>query len=48
MVCKAREGQRRRKINRDTARKIVMVAHYKFRLRLLHFRQAASPRVRML
>lgn len=37
MVKRVRSGKRRhRKINRNTARKMLMMSHYRFRLRLLH------------
>ena len=36
MAKKIQKDHRRRKINRDTTRKMLMMSHYKFRLRLLH------------
>ena len=36
MAKKIQKDHRRRKINRDTIRKMLMMPHYKFRLRLLH------------
>ena len=36
MAKKVQKGHMRRKINRDTTRKMLMMSHYKFRLRLLH------------
>ena len=36
MAKKVQKEHKRHKINRDTTRKMLMMSHYKFRLRLLH------------